>query len=180
MCDHGGVHRSKIFQGMRVVLLDQTAEGGAGRGYEIGILSCRYAFRIFLGHSICSDSRLLRKGEAELEEHRLHLCETLQTERGDEGGSDTCHHIAAAEQQIVHFLLFAVNYLGILRAHHCAASAEYAPFLYDLRLVVLHLNSLYRALPQTFIAVLTPGLLELEILFHKSGYVLCCYSPSLG
>ena len=169
MGNHRGIHRCEVLQGIGMVLLDEAAEGRTGGGDEILILSCGNAPGIFLGHGIGSDGRLLGEGEAELEQHCLHLGEALKTEGGYEGRGNARHHIVPREQEGVHLLLLAVDDLGILRADYRTASAEDTPFLDDLRLMVLDLNGFHRAFPETFVAVLAPGFLKFEIFFHKSG-----------
>lgn len=136
---------------------------------KLGYCPVANASGVFLCHGIGPDCRLFRKCKAQLEEYRLHLGKILKPERRDKRGCYTRHYIASPQQEGIHIFLFTVDYLCILRTHHRAASAENASLLDNLRLVIPDFYGLDRAFPQALVTVLTPGFLELEILFHKYG-----------
>ena len=166
VCHHGRVDRSQVLQSLGIVHLYETAGGRTCRGDEVSHLAfCQQPFVLFR-NGLGTHSGFLHDGEAQFGQRDTQQGEVVLVQAAYERRRHCGCDAYAGLQQFAHHRQFAVLYLGLLRAHLGAMSAEDAVFFNDLGMVVLDVDSLHRAFTQTTVTVLALYRLKFQVFRH--------------
>ena len=177
------VHRrhnvGKIAEYIREIFLDkQVYRMTAGRNYNVAMFVCEQLF-VFGLDNRSSDRGLLDIIETELLYSLAHRFDADAVVIGNERRSEADVYRRARLQQYPRPLCFVDDFFRILRAHDKALTAHYTFIADYMSLIRRKAYRLYRAMPDTFVAVLAVGFFQSEIIrhlhdsFHNNSHDRC-------
>ena len=163
---HRGNDVGQIRQKLRVILLNQQVDRmAAGGNHNVPVASFEHVFILGL-YDRRADGGLLRAGEAQRLQRRVHILDAAVVIVGGEGGRQRNVYRLPALQKHLHALGVVDDFLRVLRAYHEAVAAQDALVADDMRLIAGEADGLHRAMPDALVAVLAVGFLEHQTIGH--------------